>query len=652
MCGIVGAFNMGERPPVKEETLSGMLGMLRHRGPDEFGIYIDDMVGMGNARLSIVDLSGGQQPIGNEDGGIWIVFNGEIFNHVELRPGLEARGHRFSTHTDTEVILHLYEEHGPGCLSFLNGQFAMAIWDSREKTLFLARDRMGIRPLFFTECDGRLVFGSEIKAVLAHPGVRAELDPASLVQIFTYWSTLSPKTAFTGIRDVPPGHYLLARPGRFTVNQYWRPDFLEASCAPTEYECAEELESILTDATRIRLRADVPVGAYLSGGLDSSLTAALVRSRFQNRLETFSIAFVDNPEFDESAFQREMAAYLGTEHRVVECTHADIGRVFPEVVWHAETPLLRTAPAPMFLLSRLVREHGLKVVLTGEGADEVFGGYDIFKEMKIRRFWAREPASNSRPRLLERLYPEIRGLGKAGGAMMTAFFRKGLEDTASPYYSHAIRWQNTSRTLRFLLPDPSRTGSDSVSGPSLPPEFLRWSPLAQAQYLEMTVFLAQYLLSAQGDRMAMAHSVEGRYPFLDVRVVEFGGRLPSCLKLRGLTEKWILRQVGRKILPSAIWKRPKRPYRAPIQKSFFEKRHEYVSELLSEESVRESGVFDPSAVSRLTRKALSRDRLGEVDEMALVGILSTQLVHHYFIKNFKILQLTDGDRVKIVNGLT
>jgi asparagine synthase (glutamine-hydrolysing) len=349
-----------------------------------------------------------------------------------------------------------------------------------------------------------------------------------------------------------------------------------------------------------------------------------------------------------------MAGILGTDHQVVYCTQADIGRVFPEVIWHTEIPTLRTAPAPMFLLSRLVREHNLKVVITGEGADEFLGGYDIFKEMVIRRFWARQPESQLRPQLLRRLYPEISRLGSSGEAFLKAFFKKNLADTGSPFYSHLIRWSNTGRLQRLLLEQPQATipqwAEELVP---IPADFNNWPALGKAQYLEIVTFLSTYLLSSQGDRVAMANSVEGRFPFLDYRLVEFCNHLPPRLKLRGLNEKWLLRQLASKLLPADIWQRRKRPYRAPIHRSFFHANSPaYVNELLSEAALRESELFNPPAVAQLVRKAQSGAQLSEVDEMAIAGVLSAQLVYQQFVQEFpsRLSSLTDGERVKVVNG--
>ena len=660
MCGIVGILNQAEAPPPSEALLRRMLANIRHRGPDEFGIYHDGLVGLGSARLSIVDLAGGQQPIANEDGTLWIVFNGEIFNHLELRPELESRGHRFATRSDTEVLLHLYEEYGPECLQRLNGQFALAIWNTREQSLFLARDRLGVRPLFYRQHQRHLLFGSEIKAILAATPQPGEVDPAVLEQVFTFWGPLSPRTIFRGIYEVPPGHYLIATQNRLRVKEYWHvsyggtsPKIPKKTAVRSDAEYLEEFAPLLVESTRIRLRADVPVGAYLSGGLDSSVIAAIIRQFSGQSLDTFSIVF-DDVAFDESVFQQQMASFLGTAHQVVRATHADIGRIFPEVVWHAETPLMRTAPAPMFLLSRLVQDRGYKVVLTGEGADEFLGGYDIFKEAKIRRYWSRQPDSTRRPLLLQALYEDIPGLAANGRSVLAAFFRGGLTETQSPHYSHAVRWRNNRRTCRFFSDQIAAelAGEKIYDQVVYPARFTGWDPLEQAQFLETSIFLSHYLLSSQGDRMSMAHSVEGRFPFLDYRLVEFCNRLPVHLKLHGLTEKFLLKRLAARWLPETIVRRTKRPYRAPIQASFFHRAPpDYVAELLSANSLKAAGYFKPAPVLQLVQRAQSGNHLGESDEMALVGILSTQLLHHQFVEHhIPDLTLSPRDRVKICVG--
>ncbi len=649
MCGIIGTFDWsGEHPP-DVGLLRRMLGLIRHRGPDEFGLYVDRRVGIGCARLSIVDLTTGQQPIPNEDRSLWIVFNGEVYNHPELRIELERAGHRFSTRSDTEVILHLYEDLGPECLHRLNGQFAIAIWDARRGVLFLARDRLGIRPLFYTlfPHSRGLAFASEIKALLLDPRVEARLDPRALAQAFTFWAPLAPRTAFQSVLELPPGHFMEVCAGSYTVSRYWQLTFPEAGAEAriSEGEAVEQLRDLLSDATRLRLRADVQVGSYLSGGIDSTLIAALIRQHTLpsqgGGLCTFSIAFEERA-FDERSYQEIATAFLNTDHRRTECTNADIGRVFPEVVWHAEAPLLRASPAPMYILSRLVHESNIKVVLTGEGADELLGGYNIYREDKVRRFWARQPDSVCRPLLLRRLYPYIADLSRGGDAYLAAFFRQGLADVDQVGYSHHIRWRNTARLWRLFSPELQEaiSGYDPVGEllASLNGALRSWSPLAQAQCIEVATFMSPYLLSSQGDRMMAANSVEGRFPFLDHRVVEFCNHLPPRLKIRGLREKYILKKCAQGLLPLQIWQRRKQPYRAPIHPAFFiltpggeRVPLDYVEAVLSPDAIRAVGMFNPDAVARVVNKCRAGTRVGEGDDMALAGVLSTQLLHHLFV---------------------
>nr|AHN98022.1 asparagine synthase [uncultured bacterium lac193] len=620
-----------------------MIRLLHHRGPDGNGIRVAGASGLAHARLSIIDLAGGAQPLSNEDGTVWISFNGEIYNYVELRADLEARGHRFQTRSDTEVIVHAYEEYGPACLDTFNGQFAFAIWDEKDRTLFVARDRFGKKPLYYSRRPEVFVFGSEIKAVLAHPAVSREIDLTGFDQILTFWCTVPPRTFFADVSELPPGHWLTLKDGVIDIRQYWQPAYGDIDAGRSEADYAEELRALLVDAVRLRmLRSDVPVGAYLSGGLDSTVIAALITRYTDVPLRTFSVAFED-PEFDESSFQRRAAAHLGiTDHHEVLCRAEDIGRAFPEVVWHSEQPVIRTAPTPLFLLSRLVREQGYKVVLTGEGSDEILGGYDIFKEAKVRRFCAARPESLLRPKLLKRLYPYLTNLQNQSPAYLQAFFQTRAEDLRNPFFSHLPRWQVTSR-IKMLLSDEVRAATHGRSAmddlrQTLPAAFHGWDPFCQSQYLETTNLLPGYILSSQGDRVQMANSVEGRCPFLDYRIAEFAGRLPPRLKMKVLNEKYILKKAAGDLIPDFLHKRPKQPYRATDVPSFFDTsrksaRFDYVSDLLSEDALRRVGLFNASAVSRLVSRARAGEAVGTRDGMALVAVLSAQLVSAQFREN-------------------
>ncbi len=659
MCGIAGTL-AGPRGAASEELLLLMAGELRHRGPDGVGLYLDGAFGMVNTRLSIIDIAGGDQPIGNEDGRYWVIQNGEIYNYPELREELQALGHRFTTRSDTEVLVHAFEQWGEGLLDHLNGEFAIAVWDRVTRELFLARDRFGIRPLFVAEIGGTLAFASEARALLRHPALTRELDPAALVDTFVLWTVLPSRSAFRGIRELAPGHYLKARDGRVLEERRWwdlrfgpREGIRQAPVA----ELAAELEALLDDATRIRLRADVPVGVYLSGGLDSSATAALARRHVRGVLRGFAVGFED-ARFDERRYQDRMAEALGVELSRIVVGAGDIAQSFPRTVELAEKPMMRTAPSPLLRLSQLVQDSGFKVVLTGEGADEMFAGYNIFREAMIRRFWARRPSSKMRPMLLRRLYPYLSGDRGRGGAFWQAFFAAGLTDVDDPLYSHRIRMRNTGRNVRFLRTDVREAVAHGGSAETellaaLPGDFGDQGPLGRAQYLEIRTFMEGYLLHSQGDRMLMGHSVEGRFPFLDYRVAEFAAALPERLRLRDLEEKYLLRRSVLPLLPREIAEREKRPYRAPIVRAFVgEAAPAYVHELLAPEQVARVGLFDADQVTRLMAKAGAGDgaALGEPDEMALVGILSTMLLHDSMVERPTLAPAASADR--IVRGRT
>jgi len=648
MCGITGILNLTERPRAEEQLLRAMIAQIHHRGPDGQGVMIDDYVGLGHARLSIIDIEGGRQPIHNEDKTIWVTFNGEIFNYIELTRELKAKGHQFYTQSDTEVIVHLYEEYGDGFVEHLNGQFAFALWDSTKKRLLLVRDRPGIHPLFYAVHDNRLYFGSEVKSILRGIGKAPRLNEEALDELMTFWAPVASNTLFDGIESLEPGKMLIVEQGQIQKKTYW-----EWSYPPhneyrfgSETELVEELKSLLIDSTRIRLRSDVPVGAYLSGGLDSSALVSLIHQNNDVSQRTFSIAFEDEG-LDESPFQKMMIDYVGADHSSIICRHDDIASHFEKTIWHTESPVLRTAPVPMGILSSLVHEKGYKVVLTGEGSDEILGGYDIFKEAKIRKFWSQNPDSSFRALLLKRLYPYLdMGQGK-GQAFIRNFFGTALEQPDLPWFSHMPRWDTTSRCKDFFSDDMKGHLSDGAIErleKTLPDALGNWNYFNRAQYIESKTLMSGYLLSSQGDRMLMMNSVEGRFPFLDHRLIEFANSLDPRLKMKVLNEKYILKKAMRGAIPDPIINRYKQPYRAPDIPSFFTQHSpEYVMDLLSESAIKSSGYFNEKKIGLLLKKIQRGLAIGYKDNMALVGILSTQIWHQQFITDFNTNIVNYGD---------
>jgi asparagine synthase (glutamine-hydrolysing) len=667
MCGITGYFHYRKHELVSQEILRRMLIRLHHRGPDESGIYIEDFVGLGHVRLSIIDLESGQQPMSTINERYWIIYNGEIFNYIELKDELIQKGYKFRTTSDTEVLLNLYKAYGSLCLQKLNGQFSFAIWDKKKEELFLARDRVGIRPLYYINTSKSFIFGSEIKAIVQHPAVIPDLSPSAISEVFTFWTTLSPNTVFKDVYELPPGHFMKVNENGLSIKSYWNLQFPENMhhSHHSLQEAIEEFDSLFTDSVKIRLRADVPVGAYLSGGIDSSITTAYIKKIFPDNLKTFSIGFSEK-EFDESSYQKIAVDYLQTEHYEVYCNTKDISEVFPKIIWHAEIPLTRTAPAPMFLLSKHVRNNNFKVVITGEGADEMLAGYNIFKEMQIRRFWAKDPKSKFRPLLLQKLYPYLSHLQNLNNNILKLFFGYKLTETDSPFYSHLIRWNNTNRIKNYFSDyyKENTRNHQPVNDllRKLPENFDHLNSLSKAQWLETNIFMSGYLLSSQGDRMAMANSVEGRYPFLDHRIIEFCSKLNPDHKLDGLYEKKLLKKMMKGKLPLPIIDRPKQAYRAPVASSFLTSIPEYFHEIFNEKNLVSSGIFNPSSVHELIKKLKSGKQISEVDNMALTGIISTQLLYKQFIlkknitspeinaKNFKIInRQTNNDNIEILN---
>lgn len=635
MCGVAGIINYKAR----HDTIPAVEEMLRsfsYRGPDESGIYHSPSATIGNVRLSIIDLATGQQPLSDVSGRYWIVFNGEIFNYVELREDLEKKGFKLKTQSDTEVLVNLFAVYKEKCLSLLNGQFAVAIWDNKEEKLFIARDRVGIRPLFYTMTNGVFYFASEIKAIFRNKEIKRELNPENLSQIYTFWTAITPATAFRGICELSPGHFMVISREGMIIKKFWELNFSSSDSAISLSDALDKFNELFTNAVRIRLRADVEVAAYLSGGIDSSTTVAYIKDIEPGILNTFSIGF-DDKDFDETKYQEEAVRYLNTNHRAISCSSRDIAEAFPGVVWHSETPLTRTAPTPMLILSKLVRDNNIKVVITGEGSDEILAGYDIFREAIIRRFWASQPSSSLRPTLLKKIYPDIPHLRNANPNILKMFFGYRLEETANPLYSHLLRWNNSNHIKKHFSDQirESINEYDPLTDLSarLPDSFMEWSPLARAQWLETTVFMSGYLLSSQGDRMAMANSVEGRYPFLDYRVIEYCSSIPDNLKLKGLNEKYLLKKLMTGRIPESIVKRPKQPYRAPISSVFMgNERPAYVNEMLSERITRLAGIFSHDSVAALLAKIEKTGTASEMDNMALTAVVSTHLVYRQFVE--------------------
>jgi asparagine synthase (glutamine-hydrolysing) len=629
IAGIARRFPIG----MSVDSLGRMAASIRHRGPDGYGFFVGQRVGFANVRLSTVDIAGGAQPLTNEDGQIVVTHDGEIYNHPELRRELEQKGHVFRTRSDTEILVHGYEEWGGANLvKRLNGQFAFAIYDRNTETVFIARDRFGVRPLFYAQRNGEFYFGSEIKAILASGEVEASLDRRGVDEVLTFCAARPPRTPFAGIASLEPGTCGILKHGALWLYRYYEIDYPEAGTEPVDV--IEQLDEIMLRSVGMCLRADVPVGAYVSGGLDSSITASLAASGSPHTLRSFSIT-LDDPRFDESELQRHVAGDVGSIHAAAAIAHSTIAQSLPQILWHTETPLLRTSHVPMYHLAKLTRDSGIKVVLTGEGADELFLGCDLFKEVSVRRFCLRRPSSLGRQRLLDRLSPELMTDGRGGEFWRRFFLEAGAP--SDPLFSHLPRFLLNARAKEFYAPEfKSGLGGVDVLSElrgSLPVRYFGWSSLNQAAYLEMTTMLSPYLLSSHGDRMSMAHGVEGRFPFLDHRLFEFAAALPTGSRLRGFREKEVLRRWASRILPPRIEERRKPSYCSPDAPSFFgPSAPEWVSDHLTADALRRVGVFSPTSVGGLVRRCRAGLANGFRENQALVGVLSTQLWHHQFIE--------------------
>jgi asparagine synthase (glutamine-hydrolysing) len=644
MCGIAGFFDPAGADG-GEAVLARMLSTIRYRGPDDVAGFCRDGGGIGMVRLAIVDLAGGLQPALTPDRSIALAFNGEIFNYREVRRDLVASGEVFATNSEIEVLLKLYQREGLDMAARLNGQFAIAVLDLRRRRIALIRDPFGIRPLFWTRTDNGVVFASEVKALGAHPKVRLALDPLAVLQTLRFWTVAGDRSAFAGVRQVPPGHCLtLGFDGEEALQRYWSWPFPQAQDElrlPREEDYFEAFRAQMDACVRRQSMSDVEVGSYLSGGIDSTVLAVRAAQQMSGRLKTYSVTFADEG-YDESPAQAEIVEHYKFRHTAIRVTDADIARSFPDVVYHAEAPLFRTAPAPLFMLSERVHGDGVKVVMTGEGADEILLGYDLFREVKIRRFWERQPESPCRPQLFRRLYhylPQFRNPRYAG--LVIDVYKAHLAAAGDPHYAMRIRWANGKAMESCLSKDVLQQHGDydpiEDLARWLPPGYWQAPDIEKAQQIEVALLLANYLLSSQGDRMSMSHSVEGRYPYLDLEFVKFAASLPQNVKLRGLRDKYILRNAFGDEVPAAVRNRPKVAYQAPEMKAFFsdEATASETADLLSPDRVASLGLFDPAFVTYLTTKARSRqfDRLGFRDNMCFVVVMSTLLLQDLFVNN-------------------
>jgi asparagine synthase (glutamine-hydrolysing) len=642
MCGIAGFIFKSKKAEVA--LLDHMIKAIAHRGPDYFGGFVTGGVALGCARLSIVDLEGGVQPAISNDHKVSVVFNGEIFNYKDLRKGLEEKGVHFHTNSEVETLLELYLAYGEKMFPLLNGQYAIAIWDGRGERLILCRDRVGIRPLFWLLDKNRFAFASEIKALALIPGVALRLNSRSLVQTFRFWTNVGDTSAFEGIYQVPAAHYLIFEKGKTRLERYWEwpfPGRADPLILPNDEAYFERFVGELNLSIQRQRMADVPVGGYVSGGIDSSVIAICLRQQTSSeKLQTYSITFED-PEYDESKAQELLTNRFGFKHTAEHVRSQDIGKYFPQVVWQVETPLFRTAPTPLFMLSRRVHQDGIKVVTTGEGADEILLGYDLFRETAIRRFWSRHPDSKWRGSLFKRLYfylPQYRNPRYLG--FILDFYRPTLLDVNNAHYGMAVRWANGKNLELYFSKDMQSFAEkyDPVADLEkwLPANYFKVGDIERAQYIEVIALLENYLLSSQGDRMSLAHAVEGRYPYLDHQFIEFAARLPRRLKLRGMTDKFILRNAFGSLIPDEVRTRPKVAYQAPDLKGFVTDGRfpDYVDELLNPNHIKETGLFDPVRVEQLLTKARSYNlgRVGNRDNMAFVLVLSTMLLDEIYVR--------------------
>lgn len=566
--------------------LARMTDTLIHRGPDSSGYFREGGVGLGFRRLSIIDLASGDQPLYSEDGSVVIICNGEIFNYKELKQELLAKGHTFRTECDVEVLPHLYEEHGVGFLNMLNGQFAFALYDRRERLLFLARDHFGINPLYYTVAGGVLVFASEIKAILEHPRARREVDLTGLDQTLSFPGLVSPRTMFTDVRSLKSGHYLLVKNGDVQEREYWDLDYPEDG--ELDYDkpegfYVERLEELLTRSIGYRLQADVPVGFYLSGGLDSSMIAAMIhRVAPQADRHSFSIGFTDET-ISESKYQRMMVERVGSVHHEIVFDWREISERLSKMIYHSECPVKETYNTCSMALSRSARDHGIPVVLTGEGADELFAGYVGYR---FDQYGVRDSKRHDLDTMLEE---ELREKLWGDPSLIYEIDQHSFREVKAALYSaRANELYGEFDCLNHGLVNKERLrGRHDIH---------------RRSYLDFKLRLSDHLITDHGDKMSLANSVEARYPFLDIDLVEFSKLIPPDIKLKSFSEKYVLKKVAEGLVPPEIVNREKFGFHAPGSPYLLQQKVEWVLDMLSHERVKRQGYFNPDVIESLKRQ--------------------------------------------------
>jgi asparagine synthase (glutamine-hydrolysing) len=611
MCGFAAQYS--ESGGVNREDLAKAVAMLHHRGPDASATWLsqDGRVGLGHTRLSIIDLVTGDQPLANEDDTVHVVVNGELYAYEEIRRDLEAAGHRFKTRSDSEIVLHLYEAYGAQCLHRLRGEFAFVLWDSRNHTLLAGRDRFGIKPLFFAEHAGTLHFASEAKALFA-AGVPARWDEASVY--LSHAGRLLPpgRSLFRGVEQVPPGHYLLVTPGRRQLLKYWDFDYPVAGSERIIKDPREALAAVsakFTEAVRLRLRADVPVGCYLSGGLDSCSILGTACRLAERPISAFTLTF-EAGDYDESVIAEEMAAFAGAPYHPLAIRTRDIADHFADAVWHGEVPLINGHAVAKFLLSRFVRDAGYKVVLTGEGSDEIFGGYAHFK-----KDWLLYNSGITDPAVRARLLADMERTNVVSRPMLNDQGAGALPQVEAlmgfvPTFLRSGVGISSDRGANLLAPEFRErfAGWDGFQAffneTDVQGQLKGREPVNQSLYLWSKTFLPNYLLTVLGDRMEMAHSVEGRVPFLDHELVELVTRIPVSEKIKAMREKHLLREAAKDVITDTVYRREKHPFLAPPAASAKDPAlHEFVRDTLGGPTLANVGFYDRKAVLEMVESA-------------------------------------------------